>query len=98
MQGRRGGVSEVEFVQWVGWLGVRDANQVPLPCVIQDEGVVVDVPGLGFPDGGVIDELEVARANGEPIPIHGITSFGVVERPNVVALSGRRSWSAPAPG
>src|SRR5262249_49448534 len=70
VQRRCRGVSEVEFVKRVGRLRVSDANEVPFPGVIEDESVVVDVPTLGLADGGVIDQLEFARADGGHLAIH----------------------------
>ena len=51
-------MGELSLVTGPRRLGVGDADEMPRACTVPDERVVVDVPTLVRPDGGVVHTLE----------------------------------------
>ena len=53
-------MGEIDFVHRIGRLGVRDAEQMPLPFAV-NEAMIVDVPFFLLADAGIVNFHELAR-------------------------------------
>ena len=56
----RSRVREKLFLLRIGWLLMRDAEQMPLSIFRTDECVIVDVPGIALSNRRIVNFMELA--------------------------------------